>query len=172
VIAPMIAPEFSRLVPVEKIGPGGLCRAVEASAEECVALAGRFGVPAVVSLACDFTLRRGDDAARGEVIADGALRAVLARTCVITLEDFEQPMAGRFQVVFVWSGTEREDTLAEEADEIPYDGAMIDLGEAAAEQVALDLDPYPRAPGAVLPDEARDDTASPFAALSRRRDRE
>jgi uncharacterized metal-binding protein YceD (DUF177 family) len=163
----MITPEFSRLVPVEKIGPGGLSRAVEASAAECAALARRLGVPAVVSLSCDFTLRRGDDAARGEVVADGALRAVLARTCVVSLEDFEQPMAARFRVLFVWSGTEREDTLAEEADEIPYDGAMIDLGEAAAEQVALDLDPYPRSPGAVLPDEATDATASPFAALRR-----
>ena len=29
-----------------------------------------------------------------------------------------------------------------------YDGAAIDIGEAVAETLLLDLDPYPRAPGA------------------------
>jgi hypothetical protein len=29
-----------------------------------------------------------------------------------------------------------------------YDGAMIDVGEAVAQTLALNLDPYPRAPDA------------------------
>ena len=41
----------------------------------------------------------------------------------------------------------------------------IDLGEAAAEQLALALDPYPRAPGAVLEMEEEPE-AAPFAALA------
>ncbi|MBN9990995.1 hypothetical protein JND45_16805, partial [Listeria monocytogenes] len=33
-------------------------------------------------------------------------------------------------------------------DTMPYDGAAIDLGEAAAETMALALDPFPRGPNA------------------------
>jgi len=57
-------------------------------------------------------------------------------------------------------------------DEIPYTGGLIDLGAALAEQLALSLPPYPRKPGAELPPEARDDSANPFAALSRLRGKE
>ena len=44
---------------------------------------------------------------------------------------------------------------------------VLDLGEAAAEQLALSLDPYPRAPGAELPEVATEAEANPFAALRR-----
>ena len=40
----------------------------------------------------------------------------------------------------------------------------IDLGEAVAQQLAIALDPYPRAPGAALPEEPRA-AGGPFAAL-------
>ena len=65
----------------------------------------------------------------------------------------------------------REAEVALDAADPPepmVDGA-VDLGEAAAEQLALALDPYPRAPGAVfepLP-EAEATKVSPFAALRR-----
>jgi hypothetical protein len=52
-------------------------------------------------------------------------------------------------------------------DEIPTGpGAVADLGEALAEQLALALDPYPRAPDAALPPEAEEAPASPFARLA------
>ena len=46
---------------------------------------------------------------------------------------------------------------------------MLDLGEAAAEQLGLALDPYPRQPGAELAAAAEDDESSPFAVLAARR---
>jgi hypothetical protein len=60
---------------------------------------------------------------------------------------------------------------------------VADLGEAVAEQLALALDPYPRAPGAELPAEAAEagseegeatapGPAAPFAALAGLRRRE
>ena len=42
-----------------------------------------------------------------------------------------------------------------------------ELGEVLAQLMALALDPYPRLEGAVLPDEASDAAAGPFATLSR-----
>jgi hypothetical protein len=45
---------------------------------------------------------------------------------------------------------------------------VLDLGEAVAEQLALALDPYPRVPGAELPEIESDPQERPFAALRRR----
>ena len=64
-------------------------------------------------------------------------------------------------------GTEAEDDDPEAPDDIPYGGGSIDLGEAAAEQLALALDPYPRRPGAVLAETTAAADRSPFAALAR-----
>ncbi len=51
-------------------------------------------------------------------------------------------------------------------DELPYEGGVLDLGEAAAEQLALALEPYPRAPGEEI--EPREDASGqrPFAGLA------
>ena len=71
------------------------------------------------------------------------------------------------RVRFVPEGREDPELDPDSDDEIPYSGVAIDLGEAAAEQLALMLDPYPRKPGADLPAAADDSQTSPFAALAR-----
>lgn len=164
----MTAVEFYRPVAVERIGPFGFERDIEATAEECAALAARFAIPAVHSLVCRFKLRRGHDEDRAEILAEADLEASLRLVCVVTLDEFDAPFREQVTLRFVSAGTERDDHDSEEVDEIPYSGGEIDLGEAAAEQIALDLDPYPRKPGAALPDEAQDADLSPFAALRTR----
>jgi hypothetical protein len=55
----------------------------------------------------------------------------------------------------------------------PIVEGRIDLGEAVVQHLAVNLDPYPRAPGARLPDLATEDgpvRENPFAALQRLRD--
>ncbi len=165
--------ELSRVVPLDRIGAGGLEFEVEAGASECAALAVRLGVPAVLSLRCAFRLKAGR---RGVVAAAGQLAARLVRDCVVTLEPFETSVAEAFQVRFVPAeqldpAVCGEDLLDPDSDdEIGYEGAGIDLGEAAAEQLALGLDPYPRRPGVVsLPAGPADDepgVVAPFAALA------
>ena len=53
----------------------------------------------------------------------------------------------------------------------PLDDGMIDIGEAVAQQLSLALDPFPRAPGAVLDEETDlsdgSPRESPFAALAK-----
>jgi hypothetical protein len=141
-------PELRRPVPVAEIGPSGFDSLVEANPAECVALAGRLGVPAVLSLTCRFHLTR---VAFDAIAAEGHLVAMVVRTCVVSLDDFETDVAEDFRVRFVPAGTERDEIDPEAEDEIPFTGGVIDLGEAAAEQLALALDPYPRKPGAELP---------------------
>jgi len=155
-------PELHRPIAVERVGPAGYDVTIEASATECAALARRMDLPGVLALRCDFHLER--DAAGG-VIARGHLLARVVRTCVVSLEDFAAVVEERFTVRCVPEGAESEDDDPESPDEITYADDTLDLGEAAAEQLALALEPYPRAPGAVLPDLPDDVDATPFAAL-------
>jgi uncharacterized metal-binding protein YceD (DUF177 family) len=85
------------------------------------------------------------------VIAHGHVRAQVVQACVITDEPvpgtIDEPVALRFVIDDV--AGEGEIELDEDAlDTMLYDGAAIDLGEAAAETMALALNPYPRGPGA------------------------
>ena len=160
------APELHRPLPIDRVPPDGLDMTVSATAGECAALAGRLGIPAVASLSCRFRLR----ALPGAIVAaSGELRARVTQTCVVTLDDFEADIRDRFELRFVPSGRERDDPDPESPDEIGYQGAAIDLGEAAAEQLALALDPYPRKAGAALPEGADQSGPHPFAGLASRR---
>jgi uncharacterized metal-binding protein YceD (DUF177 family) len=158
-------PEFSRPLALDRVGPAMLAIDVTATEAECSALAGRLGVPELHALACRFRLRR---VGSGRIAAEGDLRARLVRECVLSLDLFETEQTEAFRVIFVPAGTEDDDPDPESDDEIPYEGAAIDLGETAAEQLALVLDPYPHKPGAALPPDAQEPLDSPFAALARR----
>jgi hypothetical protein len=65
----------------------------------------------------------------------------------------------------VAEGMERDDPDPEAMDEIVCACGIVDLGEAAAEQLALALDPYPRAPGAELPEIEMEPEPHQFASL-------
>lgn len=165
-------PEFHRPLVVEAIGPAGLAREVVADAGECAALATRLRLPAVLAVSCRFQLsREGRDGA--VVAATGRLVARVEQVCVVSLDPFEAGIDEAFRVRFVPAGTEDADADPDSDDELPYSAAAIDLGEAAAEQLALALDPYPRKPDAVLPaEEPATATIHPFAALAARRTRD
>jgi uncharacterized metal-binding protein YceD (DUF177 family) len=160
-------PEFPRPFALDRLGAAPFEIEVTATAEECAALALRLGIPAVDAFSCRFRLHRGE---AGRIAAEADLRARLVRECVVSLDPFDTDVAEAFRVVFVPEGRESADDDPESDDEIPYAGSAIDLGEAAAEQLALTLDPYPHKPGATLPPEVQEPLDSPFAALSRRRD--
>ena len=99
------------------------------------------------------------------MLARGHLVARLVRTCVVSLDDFATTVEERFAVRCVPEGEESDDVDPSAPDEIVYRDGTIDLGEATAEQLALALDPYPRAPDAVLPDVPDEPEVQPFAAL-------
>ena len=160
-----MTPELHRPVPADRVGAAGLDVTVEANAAECAALARRLRLPDVLALRCVFRLTRLTAAC---ILAHGHLQARVVQTCVVSLDDFAAEIDERFHVRFVPAGQESDDPDPEADDEIGYAGGMLDLGEAAAEQLALALDPYPRAPGAELPEIEAEADENPFAALRRR----
>jgi hypothetical protein len=165
-------PELHRPVAAPRLGEVPLAVTVVASEAECAAIAARLRIVAVQSLECAFTLRRRDDQpddkARGLILAEGELRATVAQECVVTLDPFEERIEKSFRIRFARAGTEIEDFDPSSEDELPYEAETIDLGEATVEELALALDPYPRKPGAALPEGIGLGPSSPFAALARR----
>ncbi len=158
-----VPPEMPRPFPLARIGAGAQVL-VESTPEERLALARRMGILSIAMLTCRFDLH---EMAGETVQAKGFLRARVTQTCVVTLEPFESDLREDFSVRFVPAGTESEEIDFEDDDEIGYEGSQLDLGEAASEQLALALDPFPRRPGAELAEEHREQQEGAFAALSR-----
>jgi Large ribosomal RNA subunit accumulation protein YceD len=162
-------PEFSRPLPLRLIGPEGRREVVEASETECAALARRFGIPGVERLRAELLLRPDVD---GAVRAEGRLYAAVVQACVVTLEPVEQQIDETVALRFLPEGREPQDE-PDQTDEIATRHGIADLGEAMAEQLALALDPYPRAPDAALPAGSADAGSAtaehPMAALAKPR---
>ena len=158
-----MTPEFSRLVPLARLPESGRQEQLKASAAECAALAKRFSIPAVQRLEATLLLRPEPG---GGIEVGGTLRAEVVQTCVISLESVAQRVEEAVSLRLVAPGEEPSDD-PEGPDELPIEGDAFDLGEAIAEQLALALDPYPRAPGAELPQAGAGDGAhGPFGALA------
>lgn len=166
-------PEFSRRVPIDRIGDRAGDHVIEADANERARLAERFGLIAIDRLVAQFGLRRTGDL----VHAEGRVEADAVQSCIATGE----PVPARIDeaVTLRFAPTREDATLDEielgdaDLDTVDYDGGAVDLGEAAAESLALALDPFPRSPeadatlraaGVRSEEEARAAT-NPFSAL-------
>lgn len=142
---------------------------IEASAEECAALARRFGLVAVQSLAARIMVKADGPTVR----ATGQLKADVVQSCAVSGEDLPVKIAEPIALHFVppADSPESEEEIeleAEDLDEIEMEGTRFDLGEAVAQSLALAIDPYLEGPGA---EEVRkagllgQGEGSPFAAL-------
>ena len=149
-MTPVISPpEFSRRVAIGVIGAGGHKTGVVASADECAALAGRFGWSRIESLTANANLL----ARAGGVDALGTLNAVVERACVATGEPVRESVEEAFAIHFVRESAEPVEAGEIELDEdeldmVEFDGAAVDIGEAVAQTLALSVDPFPRSPTA------------------------
>jgi uncharacterized metal-binding protein YceD (DUF177 family) len=158
-----VTPELSRFLPLTRIKPGLEMR-VTAKAAELTALAARMNIPQLRSFDCVFLLT---PETAGHIRARGQLRAEVTQNCVLSAENFDSRIEEEFSLIFVPEGTERVDFDLETEDEVPYARDGIDFGEAAAEQLALCLEPFPRKPGASLPES---EAVSPDGAVTITRD--
>lgn len=159
-------PELHRPVALDRIGAHGLAVDVEAKADELAAVAARLRILALSSLQCAFKLRRIGGAT---IEAQGVLRARVTETCVVSLDPFCHDVQEAFTVHFMPPGAVDDNPDPEAIDQISYSSNAADLGEAAVEQLALALGPFPRKPGATLPADVTEEASSPFAALRARR---
>lgn len=165
--------EFSRPLELSRIGSSELRETLVANRGECAALARRFGLLALDRLTAELRVRR---VGRDVIRLDGDFCAEVTQSCVVTLVPVKSRIADSFTQLYAPPGKapETEVVIDVEAEDPPetLHGEVLDLGEAVAQQLAVAIEPYPRAPGAHLEDgegpgdsgqEAR--RAHPFAAL-------
>ena len=144
---------------------------LSADEQERGAVAKRLGLGRIERLEAHVTLGR-----TGEVVrAEGRLVATLEQSCVVTGEPVASHVDESFSILFIpeptAGGPDDEIELGgEECDTVFHDGAVIDLGTAVADTLALSIDPYPRSAGAdaALKEAGvlREEQASPFAVLA------
>jgi uncharacterized metal-binding protein YceD (DUF177 family) len=160
-------PEFSRRQVLMDPPQGAAEEMLAASPAECAALAERFGIEGLAHFSARFTRKPYPG---GGLLVAGRFRAEPVQLCVISLEAVREVLDKPFTLVVLPADA----ALSEDPDgpdEIQADATgHFDLGEALAEELSLSLNPYPRAPGARLP-EAEDDAAeatprNPFARLA------
>jgi uncharacterized metal-binding protein YceD (DUF177 family) len=172
----MSAPEFSRTLRVETLGERPRALSIEAEEVERINLARRFGLIGIGRLAADLELRRQGV----EIAMEGMLFASVTQACVATGAGLDAAIEAPFNLVFrpQPDPAERDEEVelgAAELDVVFYDAAAIDLGEAVAETLLLNLEPYPRAPGAEAALKAAgvrsEEEAGPFGALAGLRDK-
>jgi len=166
------------IIILDEITPDGVERSVSYSQDQLMVIARRLSIPAVTSFSGHLKMRR---VTATEISISGVINADVKQACVVTLEDFEQPVSDQFDLRFT---DQVPDNFYLEKDVI-IDGDtpeiletnIIDLAELCIQQLALALDPHPRAPGATIDlpagDQDDDDSgvgartgeAGPFAVL-------
>jgi uncharacterized metal-binding protein YceD (DUF177 family) len=168
--------ELSRPLALDRISTTQHREEIAATDKERAALAKRFNLLGLDRLEASFTLKR---VRKDLVRVKGRLSAELVQACVVTLDPVPARIDERFEVDFLEGApmavADLElDAEGAEAPEPAPDG-WVDLGELAAEQLGLAIDPYPRKADATLPaewvsepaEEPAVENPKPFAALEK-----
>ena len=182
-----IPPEFSRFISCEKLPSGGKTFEIEASPEERIALVKRLPIDSLDFLTAEFSISPGGG---GQILLTGRLRAAIRQTCVISLEPVVTDIDISIERTYSSSATSywgQEEEPDEEGNSIrggptenmpeplePLENDGIDIGEVASEELAVEIDPFPRRAGAELSVNAHitaqhqgEEAKNPFAVLEK-----
>jgi uncharacterized metal-binding protein YceD (DUF177 family) len=164
-----VAPEFSRPVPLLRLGHELFRQRIEATAEEREKLSQRFDLVALDSLVATVELRRES----GEVILlEAAFEAEFVQNCAVTLEPVRSAISDRFSLIYGPPGDDEQEIVltGDETAFEPLNDHAIDIGEAVAQELSLALPVFPRHPDATLDELTITEPAEgPFTSLARLR---
>lgn len=167
-------PPFTRAVDISGLHEPQELRA-RASEAECAALARLLRLDRIEALSGRATAAPQGG---GRFVLEGGFEAAVHPVCAVSLAPFRQELSGRFTRHYTVSappepppgGGEIELGADDSMHPDVIAGGVLDFAAALTEELALALDPFPRAPGAVFqpPGETGADGAqSPFAVLAR-----
>lgn len=141
-----MTPEFSRPERLDSIGAGEREVRIAANTAECAALATRFGVMSVERLEAVLSVRRE---AAG-IAVRGRVTGAVVQACSVTGVPLDAMIDEPVALLFVEALDEQAEIELDAGalDTVEIEGGAVDLGEAAAETMALALDPFPRSPEA------------------------
>jgi hypothetical protein len=163
---------WSLMIRLPDPGSAATTHHLEPDEAERAVIARTLGLRSLPSLSADLIVRPWMDG----VEITGAFRAVVGQICAVSLDSFEQPLAGEIDLRAVPAGSPQAPDG--EGGEIDYDpeasdppdvleGSSVDLAHYVVEHLALEIDPFARKPGAEFDYSPPDEPESPFAALKK-----
>jgi uncharacterized metal-binding protein YceD (DUF177 family) len=162
--------DWGRLIRLHELDRGPVSLHLEPDAGERAKIAGDLGLESLPALVCDVTVKPWLDGAE----ITGRFKATVEQLCSVTLEAFEQPLRGEIEVRLVPAGSPNapgesvhEVELELDAPDPPdvLEGDAIDVSAYLVEHLALEIDPFPRKPGAEFDYQPPTPEESPFAVL-------
>lgn len=142
---------------------------VEASAEECQALAKRFQILGLSALKADLVMKSDP---LGYVV-EGDISGQVQQRCVVSLDAVDEKVLGHFKTYYILS-SEMDKLALDSEDDAGFDEdfeelieSQIDLGELVAQHFALALNPYPRGKNAEKSAEKLGKPHNPFDVLAK-----
>lgn len=161
---------WARTIKLHELARGPLRLQLEPDAEQRASIAKTLRLQGLPSLTADVMVKPWLDG----VEITGRFHALVEQICGVSLDPFEQPVEGDIEVRAVPAGSPH--AAGAEGGELELDPDALDapdvLGSDAVdvagyvvEHLALELDPFPRKPGATFDYEQPEPDSSPFAAL-------
>lgn len=157
---------------LHELGRGPVKLTLEPDEAQRAAIAKQLGLKSLPSFAARVTAKPWLDG----VELTGRFDAVVEQVCGASLEPFEQPVEGQIEVRAVPEGSPHagppeggELDLDLEAPDPPdlLERDVVDVSGYVLEHLALEIDPFPRKPGATFDYQAPEEETSPFAALKK-----
>lgn len=168
----MSGDDWSRTVRLHELARGPLKFTLTPDAAARAKIAGDLGLESLPALSAELTLKPWLDGAE----ITGRFKARVEQLCSLSLEAFEQDLSGEIEVRAVPAGS--ANAPGEEAHELELEldapdppdvleGDTLDLAAYVVEHLALEIDPFPRKPGAAFDYAPPAEEESPFAVLKK-----
>ena len=162
---------WTQMVRLGELTRGSVDVRLEPDAEMLKVLATELNLESLTAFVTQLRVRPWLDGAE----VTGRFTATVEQICGVSLDPFEQQVSGEIALQFVPAGSpnaygesdDQELSLDLESPDPPdiLDGDQIDVAHIAVEHLALEIDPFPRKPGAAFDYTPATQEESPFAVL-------
>lgn len=162
--------DWSKPIRLHELSRGVVTLQLEPDAAERARIAHDLGLESLPALRADVTIKPWLDGAE----LSGRFRATVEQLCSVTLEPFEQRLDGQIDVRVVPAGSSNAPGESGHEVELELDSPdppdvleddAIDVAGYVIEHLALEIDPFPRKPGAEFDYKSPTQEESPFAVL-------
>lgn len=163
---------WDRPIKLHELGRGALRVKLAPDAAERAVIAKQLRLQSLPEFTADLTVQPWLDG----VEVKGRFRAVVEQICGVSLDPFEEVVEGDIEVHAAPPGSTHavnpdggELELDPNAPDPPdvLEGDAVDVAGYAVEHLALELDPFPRKPGATFDYQPPEEETSPFAVLKK-----
>ena len=163
--------DWSVVVPLNALQRGPVRQRLQPGEAQLAHTAERLALVAIERLDAEVTVSPWLDGAE----VSGRWSARVEQTCGVTLEPFPTELSGTFSVKAVPAGSpnapseDPEIVIDMDAEDPPdvLPKPEVDIAAYVVEHLALELDPFPRAPGVEFEAPEPEAPASPFAMLNK-----